>query len=402
MLRTDRARSIAALVALLVLLAVGLAIRLVVLDAKGHGGDAIVIGRWADNLAAYGPWNFYEHDGSIYPALLYAYWPIGVFLNGADQARAIKGLSIPFDLAVAVVLYFAATRLTSPGRALIAPALYLLNPAVLLAGPVWGQVDSAGTLVLLLALLALAGGRFGWAGALAMVAGMVKPQFGLVILPVAALAVMQWRTTGSRAPIARALIGAGIAYAIVALPLRLDPITFAHQVIASGGYKQASSVNAANLWGLLQGYGTPDGALLYVGGALFLIGLIASLLPLLRHRDSWTILAVGLCVCFAFFFLPTRVHERYLFPAMAVLAPMAAANWRVLVAYLLLTLGFAASLVSVLVDTTMFTFWPWLDDLVTQPMARVWISLTLIATAVTVVLLLLAPRARPVASAPRA
>ncbi len=388
--------------ALLVLLAVSLAIRLAVLDAKGHGGDAIVIGRWADNLAAYGPWNFYQHDGSIYPALLYAYWPIGVFLNGADQARAIKGLSIPFDLAVAVVLYIAATRLTSPGRALIAPALYLLNPAVLLAGPVWGQVDSAGTLVLLLALLALAGGRFGWAGALAMVAGMVKPQFGLVILPVAALAVMQWRTTGSRAPIARGLIGAGVAYAIVGLPLRLDPITFAHQVIASGGYKQASSVNAANLWGLLQGYGTPDGALLYVGGALFLIGLIASLLPLLRHRDSWTILAVGLCVCFAFFFLPTRVHERYLFPAMAVLAPMAAANWRVLVAYLLLAAGFAASLLSVLVDTTMFSFWPWLDDLVTQPMARVWISLTLIATAATVVLLLLAPRARTVASAPRA
>ncbi|MGZ8562556.1 MAG: hypothetical protein ACXWWU_02950, partial [Candidatus Limnocylindria bacterium] len=88
MLRTDRARMIAALAALIMLLAVGLAIRLAVLDAKGHGGDAIVIGRWADNLAQYGPWNFYQHDGSIYPALLYAYWPIGVFLDGADQARA--------------------------------------------------------------------------------------------------------------------------------------------------------------------------------------------------------------------------------------------------------------------------------------------------------------------------
>ena len=191
----------AALVALALLLIVGLAIRLAVLDAPGHYGDAFVIGRWADNLATYGPWGFYQHDGSIYPALLYAYWPIGVFLNGADQARAIKGLSIPFDLAVAVVLYVAASRFTGRGRALIAPALYLLNPAVLLTGPVWGQVDSAGTLVLLLALLALAGGRFGWAGALAMVAGMVKPQFGLVVLPVAAVAIMQWRATGSRAPV---------------------------------------------------------------------------------------------------------------------------------------------------------------------------------------------------------
>ena len=401
MLKTDRARSIAAVVALLVLLAVGLAIRLAVLDAKGHGGDAIVIGRWADNLAFYGPPNFYQHDGSIYPALLYAYWPIGVFLDGAAQARAIKGVSIPFDLAVAVVVYIAASHFVGRGRALIAPALYLFNPAVLLAGPVWGQVDAAGTLVLLLALLALAAGRFGWAGTLAMVAGMVKPQFGLVVLPVAAVAILRWRREGSRQPVERALIGAVVGYLVVALPLRLDPVTFVRQIIDSGGYKVASSVNAANLWGLLQGYGTPDGSLLYVGAGLLLIGLAASLLPLRRHRDLWTILAVGLFVCFAFFFLPTRVHERYLFPAMAVLAPMAAASWRVLITYLLLTVGFAASLLYVLVATTQFRFWPWLDDLVTLPIARTWISLTLIATAATVVLLLLRPR-EPVASAPPA
>lgn len=396
MLRTDRARTIAALVALLVLLGVGLAIRLAVLDARGHPGDAIVIGRWADNLARYGPWGFYQHDGSIYPALLYAYWPIGVFLDGADQARAIKGLSIPFDLAVAVVVYVAASRFVGRGRALIAPALYLFNPAVLLAGPVWGQVDSAGTLVLLASLLALAAGRFGWAGALAMVAGMVKPQFGLVVLPVATVAIMRWRETGSRAPVVRGLLGAAAAYAVVALPLRLDPITFMRQVIESGGYKQMSSANAANIWGLLHGYKLPDGGLLYVGAALLLIGLAASLLPLRRHRDLATVLAVGLFVIFAFYFLPTRVHERYLFPAMAVLAPMAAANWRVLVAYLLLSAGFAASMLYALLDTTPFTFWAWLDDLVTQPVARIWISLTLIATAATLVLLLV-PRPRAVA-----
>ena len=46
-----------------------------------------------------------------------------------------------------------------------------------------------------------------------------------------------------------------------------------------------------------------------------------------------------------------------------------------------------------LLDTTPFTLWPWLDDLVTQPVARIWISLTLIATAATLVpLLLVVPR----------
>jgi hypothetical protein len=153
-----------------------------------------------------------------------------------------------------------------------------------------------------------------------------------------------------------------------------------------------SSANAANLWGLFHGYKKPDGDLVYIGAVLLLIGLTAALLPLLRRQDLWTILAVGAFVVFAFYFLPTRVHERYLFPAMAVLAPLAAANWSVFVLYLLMTAAFAASMVYALVDTTPFTFWPWLEDLVTLPVARIWISLTLIATAATLVVLLLAHR----------
>ena len=384
------------------LLVAGLALRLAMLDSEGHGGDAIVMGRWADNMARYGPWHFYEHDGALYPALLYAYWPIGVFFDGVDQARAIKGLSIPFDLLVAVVLYFATARMVGAGRALIAPALYLFNPAVLLAGPVWGQVDAAGTLAMLVALLALAGGRFGIAGAATMVALMIKPQFGLVLLPVVTVAVIRWRATGSSAPLIRGAIGSVAAYVAVALPLRLDPITYGGFVIGAGSFKQISSANAANIWGLLHGYKIPDGGLVYVGAALLLIGLVAAMLPLRRRQDLATVLAVGLFVAFAFYFLPTRVHERYLFPAMAILAPLAAVSWRVLVAYLLLTAGFAASMLYALVDTTPFTFWAWLDDLVTQPVARIWISLTLIATAATLVLLLVPPRVPAALSVPEA
>ena len=91
------------MVALVVLLAGGLAVRLALVDVEGHYGDGVVMGRWADSMATYGPGGFYGPDASIYPALLYVFWPIGVFLDGVDQARAIKGLSIPFDLAIGVV-----------------------------------------------------------------------------------------------------------------------------------------------------------------------------------------------------------------------------------------------------------------------------------------------------------
>jgi Gpi18-like mannosyltransferase len=398
---TDRVRMLLPLLALAAIVAAGLAIRLAVLDSTGHYGDSVVNGRWADNMATYGPWNFYRHDGALYPALLYAYWPIGVLLDGAAQARAVKGLSIPFDLAIAVVAYLAARRMVGPIRALVAPAIYLLNPAVLLAGPVWGQVDAAGTLAYLLALLALAGRRFALAGAFTVVALLIKPQFGLVMLPVAVVAFLHWRETHDRSPMLRAVLGGAAAYLVVALPLRLDPITYVGLVIDAGSFKQVSSANAANIWGLFQGYKIPDGGLVYIGGVLLLLGLGAALLSLLRRQDLPTILAVGAFVIFAFYFLPTRVHERYLFPAMAVLAPLAAANWRVLVAYVILTAGFAASMLYALVDTTRFTFWPWLVDLVQLPVARIWISLTLITVAVTLVLLLMQPgiRSRPRPSA---
>ena len=392
-MRSDRTRTILVLLALAVMLVAGLWIRLVVLDAKGHYGDNFVNGRWADNMAKYGPWNFYRHDSALYPALLYGFWPIGVFLDGAAQARAVKGISIPFDLAVGVVAYLAVRRMVGPWRALVASAVYLFNPAVLLAGPVWGQVDAAGALAYLLALLALAGRRFGLAGAFTVLAMLIKPQFGLVLLPVAVVAIQRWRSTHDISPIRRAALGGLVAYLIVALPLRLDPITYAGRVISAGSFKEMSSANAANIWGLLIGYKHPDGGLVYVGALLLLLGLAAALLPLRWRRDLPMILAVGTFVVFAFYFLPTRVHERYLFAAMAVLAPLAAVSWRVFAAYLILTAGFAASMLYALVDTTQFTFWPWLEDLVTQPSARIWISLVLIVTAAILVVLLV--RMRP-------
>jgi Gpi18-like mannosyltransferase len=392
MMTADRRRTILPWVGLAVLLIAGLAIRLVVLEAKGHYGDGLVNGRWADHMAQYGPWDFYRHDSALYPALLYAFWPIGVLLDGAAQARAVKGLSIPFDLAIGVVTYLIARRMVGPGRALVASALYLLNPAVLLAGPVWGQVDAAGTLAYLLALWAVAARRWASAGALTVLALLIKPQFGLVLLPVAVVAILRWRETRRLGPLVRPVIGGLAAYAVVAIPLRMNPITYVGRIVTAGSFKEMSSANAANIWGLFHGYKKPDGDLVYIGAVLLLVGLTTALLPLLRRQDLWTILAVGAFVVFAFYFLPTRVHERYLFPAMAVLAPLAAANWSVFGAYLLMATAFAASMVYALVDTTPFTFWPWLEDLVTLPVARIWISLTMIATAATLVILLLTLR----------
>jgi 4-amino-4-deoxy-L-arabinose transferase-like glycosyltransferase len=239
----------------------------------------------------------------------------------------------------------------------------------------------------------VAGRRFFAAGALVAVALLIKPQFGLVILPVATVVVILWWARRDWTLLATPLLGGILAFLVVTLPLALNPISYFGRVIGAGSYQETTTANAANIWALFGDYDQPDGSLVYVGGVLLLLGLVASLLPLRRRIDLPTILTVGLFVAFAFYFLPTRVHERYLFPAMAVLAPLATANWRVFGGYLLLTAGFTASMLFALIDETPFSLGPDLDQFITQPTGRIWISLAMIATAATLVLLLLRPDA---------
>jgi hypothetical protein len=73
----DWARTYAVPLVLAGLLLAGLVIRLVVLNIPGHYGDTAVTSRWVERMARYGPWDFYQHDASVYPALLYFYWPLG-------------------------------------------------------------------------------------------------------------------------------------------------------------------------------------------------------------------------------------------------------------------------------------------------------------------------------------
>jgi dolichyl-phosphate-mannose-protein mannosyltransferase len=382
-----------AVAALLVLLVVSLAIRLFAVGLDGHTGDVLVIHRWAELMAEVGPSQFYDHSLSIYPALLYLYWPLGLALDGEALDLAIKGSSIPFDLAIGVVLFVVVRGMAGPGRGLAAATLYLLNPAVIIAGPMWGQVDAAGTLPFLGALVALARQRYGLAAALAVLAGLVKPQFGLVLLPVVVVAVVDWRATRRLAAPLRVAAGGLAAYLAGTLPLLLDPVRLVQNVIRVSDYKPEVSVSAPNPWALVFGYDHPDAGYAILGAALLLLGVAASLMLLRRDRDLVTLLTVGQFIVFAFYFLPTRVHERYLFPALALWAPMAAASRASLAGYAALSAAFTASLFASLARSTT-TFAGVADGLLTP--AAIWAQgLTLLAAALLQVWLALRRSARP-------
>ena len=384
----------APVLALLAVLVASVAVRLFALDVPGHDGDVRVMARWAERMADHGPWRFYEADGSIYPALLYPLWLLGAILDGDALLVAIKGLSLPFDLGIGMLLYAVLRDPAGAGRAVLAAALYLLNPAAVLAGPVWGQVDSAGTLAYLGALIALASSRHAAAGALATVATMFKPQFGLVALPVLVVAILRSRSGRGWSPTWRTLAGMLGAYVVVAGPLALHPPLYAGLLGVTASRQPSTSLNAFNPWGLLVGFKISDEPYVGLGTVLLALGIVGSLLGLRRRLDLAVALGVGAALVLAFYFLPTRVHERYLYPAIALLAPFAAAGGAQAIAYLALSLAFAGSLLYALADKTPFTLpEPWASWLPSRP--GIWaIGLVLIGSGLAWAWLLLVRRPR--------
>ncbi|MGZ8475832.1 MAG: hypothetical protein ACXWWQ_06365 [Candidatus Limnocylindria bacterium] len=364
------------------LLAVSVVLRVAALQFDGHNGDVRVTAGWAERMAEVGPWRFYEGSGSIYPALLYPLWALGSELDGDALLLAIKGLSIPFDIALGIGLYALMRQRAGERAALGVAALYLLNPATILAGPIWGQVDSAGTLPYLAAIAALSARQFGLAGGLAVLATMVKPQFGLVVFPVLIVAGMRSRALASWQPMVRAVAGMAGTYLVLAAPLALNPVRYLGLLGETAVRQPMTSLNAFNPWGLFVGFEVPDGPYVGIGTLLLLLGVAGSLLGLRRRPDLAVVLAVGAALVLAFYFLPTRVHERYLFPALAMLAPFALTGWRELAAYVALSLGFAASLLYALHETTPFTLpEPWATRVTSD--AGVWtIGLVLVGSGV--------------------
>src|SRR3989304_3841205 len=130
------------------ILAFGLLVRLGAAFLPGFPIDLGTFRGWSMQLADQGPWNFYTPDPfpDWAPGYLYVLW----FLGGLDSVFGFGGHvfwylpklpSIAADLASAFLLY-RILEWQKPAVRSAAAALYLLNPVVLLVGPVWGQVDS--------------------------------------------------------------------------------------------------------------------------------------------------------------------------------------------------------------------------------------------------------------------
>ena len=272
---------------------------------------------------ATGPWNFYETDffTDYAPGYLYVLWFIGelheiLSFTPGQYEYVLKLPSILADVASAYLLY----RLLEAQRmeVRIASALgYLLFPATLFIGAVWGQVDSMLAFFLLLSVYFLGKRRPMAAGVAYVIGFMVKPQ-AIAALPFFAFWAL--RNYSPRVWAEVIAVSALVALALT-IPFFPDkPWGLYDQLRFSADVYPYASFHAYNFWGVFR-YIQPDDVE-FIGLSYQIWGIVlyslTTLFIIYSLRDTKGVgglaLGVGLCVV-AFFMFVTRMHERYLFPA---------------------------------------------------------------------------------------
>lgn len=314
--------------ALVVVLAVSLAIRVLLFPLKGYPIDSGDYASWFNTAVTQGIRPFYSVAGFVdYPPFnVYIFWFFGSIAHGLGVSveSMIKWVPNIFDLATAVVIFFFARRQASFKVALLSTALYTFNPAVIYNAAVWGQYDAIYTLFLVLALVLALKSKPEFSAAAFALAVLTKPQ-AIALVPLIILLI--FKKYGVKRLLTSVFAFAAVVF-IVILPFQWtnnNPISFLSGIYfgAYGGYA-FTSINAFNLWALY-GMWISDGGLFIVGWALF--GAAAAFTLYVVHKRfgvSGDYLAVfaAFMLLFSFFMLPTRIHERYMFPAISMLALM--------------------------------------------------------------------------------
>jgi len=326
------------LVILAALLLLAFAVRLAFFPYPGYINDTNTNTAWFQTAADYGPRVFYQKVWSDYPPLnVYFFWTFGSLAKALSlfgTSGLIWVMKLPstlFDMAAAFLIFaFVRKRLTFK-MALLASGLYAFNPVVIFDSAVWGQFDGIYTFFLVFTLYMILESKPKWAAVAFMLAVLTKPQ-SIALAPLVVFLVFRKYNWNWKKLIVPVLVAVGTVFAVI-LPFEWNnPVSFLYNIYA-GAYStpnyQMTSFNAFNIWGFNM-YASDTQSFLFlnfniIGWALF--GALAVLTLYFVHKRSGTspelyVIFAAFILLFGFFMLPTRIHERYLFPVVSMLALM--------------------------------------------------------------------------------
>ena len=316
----------------------------------GYANDVASYESWALQMASEGPARIYRAGYFLDypPGYLYALWLVGIVAKATGAGVVMLRMTVEAPALVAdfvlALLMFVFVRRVAPARQTAAYGVMLLvalNPALGFDTIVWGQSDSALTVVIMLSAALALDGEFDLAWALAALSVLVKPQ-ALMYVPVLGM----W--TLLRLPYGRWWRSALAAVAVVVIGVL--PFQFGHAWYwifqlyhSTAAFYNETSVNAFNLAALMGGLRRPDTGTL-AGISYFSLGM-GLLVPLYAfigwrlwgERTPRAMMYAVFAAVFGFFMFAPRMHERYLYAGLVFAAPLALEGAEMTVVFAILT-----------------------------------------------------------------
>ena len=381
------------------ILMAGLLVRLLISPAPGYEFDVGMNQGWAKSAVELGLARSYTEqvDGNMLPN--YPPFSLMIFAGIGHVYKAfispeyeksrleyrilIKLPAMLADLGTALLFYFLLKKWKNKKAGFLAAAAYTFHPAVLYESAYWGQTDSIFTFFLVLALSLFVSGRMTIAGAFIALALFTKVQtvmLGPLFLMIALLA--GWKS------FLKISAGAAIAGVLILLPYFLGGnLSAAIKVmVGSVGYYSIVSSAAYNFWWMLFGDAAgsvQDTELIFgiisyriAGFLMFTLANLWILCLFFRrwrpHKPSralfYSLFAAASFLAFTFFLFSTQMHERYLFPFVALGLPMAFINRKGAFLYGAVSALFLSNLMGWLplgaVDRMLFATFPTLDVMI--------------------------------------
>lgn len=318
---------------LIALLLIGLTVRLLLLLLPGFKIDVNDWFAWAVRLDHFNFSQFYSKEvftdyspGYLYILALLGFLKSLFRLSDATFYLLLKFPATISDLIISLLVYKEVQKYISSKIALLGFVLVLFNPAIIFNSSIWGQIDSILALLMLAVIIMLKRGNLILSSVFFGLALMVKPQ-ALVVIPILIIFLV---TKFSFTNLTKLILPSFVIILILAFPFfpKQTLASLVQHTINTTTEYPYTSLNAYNLWGIV-GFWINDGTMwnnfsYQVLGHILFIGFIV-INNYFFFKKRLSLYALSALLTLGFFFLPTRVHERYLYPTLIFLIILAVA-----------------------------------------------------------------------------
>lgn len=307
----------------------------------GHSTDMTNFSAWAAKAADVGLSDFYISGiwADYPPGYIYVLYLMGSlaklfgFSVGSVGFNLLMKLpALLCDAATALLVYRMSKKALGNRSAANLGLLMAWNPMVLLDSAIWGQMDGILTLLVLISLWSFMTKKKELCAASFILGVLVKPQmlvFGPLLFFGFLKDIFSKNWVDGLLRLLTSILAAVATFVLVILPftLKQDPMWIVDKFTSAAGLYPYATVNAYNLYALFGANWAPVDNEFFLGITYEQFGIASIVLVCLaagifywRAKRREAIFPCAAFTMWGIFLLAHTMHERYLFPAILLLA----------------------------------------------------------------------------------